>query len=127
MFFFFFLLQAIRQGKMPESMQLVARVNAEAGGKVSVFDRLASTTTESRRQKVNDRDQLHENLRYHFLIVWKGVCWRRGVSYRMTGCFFRGFVYCVKWQAVCFTAVYCMAGCFSEAKGWMVGLSVLLL
>lgn len=48
---------------MPESMQLVARVNAEAGGKVSVFDRLASTTTESRRQKVNDRDQLHENLR----------------------------------------------------------------
>lgn len=57
------LLQAIRQGKMPESMQLVARVNAEAGGKVSVFDRLASTTTESRRQKVNDRDQLHENLR----------------------------------------------------------------
>lgn len=63
-----FLLQAIRQGKMPESMQLVARVNAEAGGKVSVFDRLASTTTESRRQKVNDRDQLHENLRYYFLI-----------------------------------------------------------
>ena len=49
---------------MPESMQLVARVNAEAGGKVSVFDRLASTTTESRRQKVNDRDQLQENLRY---------------------------------------------------------------
>lgn len=48
---------------MPESMQLVAKVNAEAGGKVSVFDRLASTTTESRRQKVNDRDQLHENLR----------------------------------------------------------------
>ncbi|CBN79869.1 hypothetical protein Esi_0516_0009 [Ectocarpus siliculosus] len=56
-------LQAIREGRMPESMQLVARVNAEAGGKVSVFDRLASTTTESRRQKVNDRDQLHENLR----------------------------------------------------------------
>ncbi|CAB1117459.1 unnamed protein product [Ectocarpus sp. CCAP 1310/34] len=56
-------LEAIRQGRMPESMQLVARVNAEAGGKVSVFDRLASTTTESRRQKVNDRDQLHENLR----------------------------------------------------------------
>lgn len=55
--------QAIREGKMPESMQLVARLNAEAGGKVSVFDRLASTTTESRRQKVNDRDQLHENLR----------------------------------------------------------------
>lgn len=55
--------QAIREGRMPESMQLVARVNAEAGGKVSVFDRLASTTTESRRQKVNDRDQLHENLR----------------------------------------------------------------
>ncbi|CAM9680382.1 unnamed protein product, partial [Hapterophycus canaliculatus] len=56
-------LEAIREGRMPESMQLVARVNAEAGGKVSVFDRLASTTTESRRQKVNDRDQLHENLR----------------------------------------------------------------
>lgn len=56
-------MKAIREGKMPESMQLVARVNAEAGGKVSVFDRLASTTTESRRQKVNDRDQLHENLR----------------------------------------------------------------
>lgn len=54
---------------MPESMQLVARVNAEAGGKVSVFDRLASTTTESRRQKVNDRDQLHENLRYYFVVI----------------------------------------------------------
>ncbi|CAN0073161.1 unnamed protein product, partial [Sphacelaria rigidula] len=48
---------------MPESMQLVARLNAEAGGKLSVFDRLASTTTESRRQKVNDRDQLQESLR----------------------------------------------------------------
>ncbi|CAN0231929.1 unnamed protein product, partial [Discosporangium mesarthrocarpum] len=56
-------IEAIRQGKMPESMQLVARLNVEAGGKVSVFDRLASTTTESRRQKVNDRDQLHESLR----------------------------------------------------------------
>lgn len=56
--------KAIREGKMPESMQLVARVNAEAGGKESVFDRLATTTTESRRLKVNDRDQLQENLRY---------------------------------------------------------------
>lgn len=48
---------------MPESMQLVAKLNAEAGGKLSVFDRLASTTTESRRQKLNDRDQVQENLR----------------------------------------------------------------
>lgn len=60
-----------------------------------------------------------------FLIVVKGVCWRRGVSYCMTGCFFRGVCSCVRWQAVCFAAVYCMAGCFSEAKGWMVGLPVL--
>lgn len=63
---FYVCFQAIRDGKMPESMQLVARLNAEAGGKLSVFDRLASTTTESRRQKVNDRDQLQENLRFGF-------------------------------------------------------------